>query len=302
MCWKRKLQLQHGSEEGKLGGVRNPLVETQAERDALNKVKLNKFAVVPAMVSPYGTVTASWDATVPNTGFEIALKLNGQVVANTGSKTFTVSQRTEFTLAAVIDDPPEPLAARILRTLQVIVNTSDCQNEGLPSSAMTVPLKEAMDGAFSGAGSFTLKPGGSVVTAGADGLADIHVPITINVPDWFDADMDIHLQLTISGADGHVFVAAPVVDPQVQWSLLSNLASLGCTDAIGQGMTKISQAFLERIVDEEIRPAVTQKIEDQVNTFLTTLHNNDAQKRTFTMTSLIFAANEGLLITGCPQA
>jgi hypothetical protein len=131
MCWKRKLQLQHGSEEGevgyglvmvKLGGVRNPLVETQAERDALNKVKLNKFAVVPATVSPYGTVTASWDATVPNTGFEIALKLNGQVVANTGSKTFTVSQRTEFTLAAVIDDPPEPLAA----TTELAANQPIC--------------------------------------------------------------------------------------------------------------------------------------------------------------------------------
>ena len=130
---------------------------------------------------------------------------------------------------------------------------------------------------------------------------DIHVPITIDVPDWFDADMDIHIQLTISGADGHVFVAGPVVDPQVHWSLASNLATAGCTDAIGLGMTKISYAFLERIVDEEIRPAVTQKIEDQVNMFLTTLQNNDAQKRTFVMTTLIFSANEGLLITGCPQ-
>jgi hypothetical protein len=35
--------------------------------------------------------------------------------------------------------------------------------------------------------------------------------------------------------------------------------------------------------------------------FLTTLHNNDAQKRTFVMSTLIFSANEGLLITGCPQ-
>jgi hypothetical protein len=155
---------------------------------------------------------------------------------------------------------------------------------------------------FSGGGNFTLKTGGSTVTAGANGLVDIHVPLTIDVPDWFDADMDIHLQLTISGADGHVFVAAPVVDPEVRWSLLSNLASLGCTDAIGKGMTQISKAFLERIVDEEIRPAVTQNIVDQVNVFLTMLHNNDAQKRTFVMTTLIFSANEGLLITGCPQA
>jgi hypothetical protein len=57
-------------------------------------------------VSPYGTVTATRDATVPNTAFDIILSLNGQLVANTGSKTFTVAQRTAFALAAVIDDPP----------------------------------------------------------------------------------------------------------------------------------------------------------------------------------------------------
>ena len=189
-----------------------------------------------------------------------------------------------------------------MKSVPVLVNATDCQDEGLPASAVTVSLKDAMDAAFRSGGNFTLKPCGSTVNAGTDGLVEIHVPITIDVPDWFDADMDIHLQLTISGADGHVFVAAPVVDPQVHWSLLSNLASLGCTDAIGSGMTQISKAFLERIVDEEIRPTVTQAIVDQVNVFLTTLHNNDAQKRTFVMSTLIFSANEGLLITGCPQA
>ena len=57
------------------------------------------------------------------------------------------------------------------------------------------------------------------MTAGDAGLVDIHVPITINVPDWFDADMDIHIQLTISrSTNGHVFVAAPVVDPTAEAS------------------------------------------------------------------------------------
>ncbi len=280
-----------------------PMLPTPAETAALKQVKLNSFSVVPATVSPYGTVTATWDVTVPSTEFDITISLKGEAVAPSGTKTFTLAnQRAEFPLSAVINDPPLPFAARILRTAQVIVKTTDCQDERLPASAVTVPLKDAMDSAFSGGGNFTLKDGGSTVTAGADGLVDIHVPITIDVPDWFDADMDIHIQLTITGAAGHVFVAAPVVDPQVSWSLASNLASLGCTDAIGKGMTKISYAFLERIVDNEVRPAVESQIEGAVSQFLNVLHNNDAQKRTFVMTTLIFSANEGLLITGCPQA
>ena len=114
--------------------------------------------------------------------------------------------------------------------------------------------------------------------------------------------MDIHIQLTITGADGHVFVAAPVVDPQVSFSLLSNLLSFGCTDAIGAGMTKMAYAFLERMVDDELRPRVEQAIVDQVNSFLSTLQNNDPQKRTFFMSTLFFSAARGLVITGCPQA
>ena len=104
---------------------------------------------------------------------------------------------------------------------------------------------------------------------------------------------------------------APGRQPYSEWSteirsvraafLAGKLLPNWATDAIGMGMTQISKAFLERIVDEEIRPTVTQAIVDQVNVFLTTLHNNDAQKRTFVMSTLIFSANEGLLITGCPQ-
>ena len=88
----------------------------------------------------------------------------------------------------------------------------------------------------------------------------------------------------------------------MSWSLLSNLATLGCTSAIGTGMTKISYAFLERIVDNEIRPAVEQQLEDVVKTFLTTFQNNDPLQRTFVMTTLLFSGSRGLLITGCPQS
>src|ERR1700751_4889044 len=105
-----------------IGSPVHPLVPTQAEKDALNKVKLNSFTVLPASVAPYGTVTAAWNVTMPNTQFEIVLSLNGQAVGNTGSKTFTVAQRTTFSLPAVIDDPPVPFASRILKSDIVTVN------------------------------------------------------------------------------------------------------------------------------------------------------------------------------------
>ncbi len=293
-----KKRIGPGGPGGPGGGGGGPA--TQAEKDALKQVKLKSFGVTPMKVSPFGSAIVTWDTTVPNTGFDIVIALNGQAVANTGSMRVTLEDQTKtFSLAAVIDDPR---ASRILRSIPLIVNLTDCQTATAPASVVTVPLKEAMDGAFSGGGSFSLKDGGSVVTAGPDGLVDIRVPIAIDVPDWFDADMDIHIQLTIRGAGGRVFVTAPLVDPQVSWSLLSNIASFGCTDKIGNGMTKISHVFLERIVDNEIRPVVQQSMEGAVNTFLTTFHNNDPQQRTFVMTTLFFSVSRGLEITGCPQA
>jgi hypothetical protein len=82
---------------------------------------------------------------------------------------------------------------------------------------------------------------------------------------------------------------------------LSNLLSFGCTDAIGAGMTKMAYAFLERMVDDELRPRIEQKLVDQVNSFLSILQNNDPQKRTFFMSTLFFSAARDLMITGCPQ-
>jgi hypothetical protein len=280
-----------------------PHTPTPAEKAALKKVKLNSFTVLPASVVPDSTVTATWNVTVPNdTGFDILIRLNGQDVANSGSKTFTVTQGTTFQLAAVIDDPPTALASRILKSDFVLVNTSDCQDQGFPASVITGQLKNTLDATFSPGANFSLKDGGSTVTAGSNGLVDIHVPLTIEVPDWFDADMDIHIQLNISGAQGHVFVTAPVVDPTASFSGLSDVLSGGCSDAVATGMTKMAYAFLEYIVDIKLRPTVEEQIENQVNQFTTQLQNSDPQHRTFAMTALLFSAGEGLLITACPHA
>jgi len=274
----------------------------QKERDALKKVKVVKFGVTPIKVDPFSTVTATWNVTVPtDTGFDIFVKLQNQAVAPSGSKTIQVaSSNIDVQLgAAIVDDPTVGV---VLRGLPVVVNTSDCQTTPfIPASLVTTPIKNVLDAAFGGGGNFSLKPGGSTVTAGNGGLVDIQIPIAIDVPNWFDADMNIHIQLTIAGGNGKVFVAAPVVDPQVNWSLLSNLLTFGCTDAIGSGMSQISKVFLEHIVDAELRPTITQELQSQVDSFVASLEQNDPQHRTFVMTSLLFTATSGLQITACPK-
>jgi hypothetical protein len=280
------------------GNGGDPPELVKKEREALKTVVLHTFVVNPLTVKPFDTVTASWNVTIPtDTPFDMFVELNGKAMPPTGSQTFAVNQQTVFSLAAAISD--DPTVARILRQVTVHLDTSECRSESFPASVVTAPLKQVFDDVFGGAGQFTLKDGGTSVTAGDAGAVNIDVPLSINVPDWFDADMNIAIQLTITGAS-QVFVAAPVVNPQVSWSFLSNLLSLACTSFIGDGMTQISKVFLEEIVDQQLRPRVTQMLVDQINAFTGSLETADPQHRTYVMTSLIFNAS-GLLITACPK-
>ncbi len=281
------------------GNGGDPPELVKKEREALKTVVLHTFVVSPLTVKTFGTVTASWNVTVPtNTAFDMFVELNGKAVPSTGSQTFTVNQQTVFELATAISD--DPTVARILKQVTIHLDTSECRSQSFPASVVTVPLKQQFDDVFGGTSQFTLKDGGTSVTAGDAGAVNIDVPLSINVPDWFDADMNVVIQLTITGAS-QVFVAAPVVNPQVSWSFLSNLLSLACTSFIGDGMTQISKVFLEEIVDQQLRPAITQMLVDQIDMFTNSLQAADSQHRTYVMTSLTFSNATGLVITACPK-
>lgn len=284
--------------QGGGGDGGDPPELVKKEREALKSVVLHTFVVNPLTAKPFSTVTASWNVTLPtNTPFDMFVELNGKGVPSTGSQTFTVNQQTTFSLAAAITD--DPTVARVLKQVTVHMDTSECRSESFPASVVTVPLKQVFDDVFGGTSQFNLKDGGTSVTAGDAGAVNIDVPLSIDVPDWFDADMDIAIQLTITGAS-QVFVAAPVVNPKVSWSFLSNLLSLACTSFIGDGMTQISKVFLEEIVDQQLRPTVTQMLVDQINMFTSSLQAADPQHRAYVMTALIFNAG-GLTFTACPK-
>ena len=283
----------------------NPLAlgTRDKEKAALEKVTKFTFSVVPFKVKVGGTVTATWNVTIPSIdetgGFEISITLNGEPVAASGSKTFTIDQNTSFKLVAVIDDPLK--VSRVLKQRMVIVDTSDCHSLPFPASVLTAPLKDAVDAAFSGSGQFQFRdPAKTQLTVGNASL-DIRVPLTLDVPDWFDADMDIHVQLTIGGRDGVVIVAAPVVEASVDWSLLSDILSGGCTAAVATGMTKLAQVFLEEIVDAQIRPFVKAILEGVVNEAVGSAQAQDPEHRPYAMTQMIFSQFSGILITACPK-
>ena len=280
------------------GGGGDPLQLIKKEREALKKVVLHSFTVNPLTVKPFGTVTASWNVTLPtDTPFAMFVELNGKAVPAIGSQSFVVNQQTVFALVAAISD--DPTVARQLRQWTVHLDSSECHAESFPASVIATPLKDQFDKIFSGSDKFTLKDGGTIVTPGSDQI-NIDVPLTISVPDWFDADMEVTIQLTIAGAS-KVFVGDPIVHADVHWSALSNWLSLGCTDAVGDGMSQMAQVFLEQIVSAQLIPLISQGLNDQVNSFTASLKASDPSQRTYVLTSLTYSGTTGLTISACPQ-
>jgi hypothetical protein len=268
--------------------------DPQKERDELKKVVLHSFTANPPNVKTLGSVALAWNVTLPPVSpFDIQVKLNGQDVDPIGSATRTLLQTTPFTLSAATDH-----AGRQLRTLTVHVDGAECRTQTTDPFAITQPLKTEFDKRFTGSSAFKLSGNGTSVTLGNETI-NISVPLTINVPDWFDADMSITIQLKVIDASP-VTVIAPIVSADVSWSFFENLASLGCGHFVESGMTKMAEAFLGQIVQTELIPVVRKGLTDVIASFEASLKAADPGHRTFALGAFVLSP-AGLKITACPK-
>jgi hypothetical protein len=267
--------------------------DPQKEREALKQVKLNSFVANPSTVKTLGSVALAWNVTVPFSPFDIQVKLNEKAVDPVGSESRTLIQSTAFALSASTDH-----AGRQLKVLTVHVDGSDCRTQTTDPFPITQPLKTEFDNRFSASSKFSLSGNGTTVTLGNETI-NISVPLTINVPDWFDADMSIAIQLKLIDASP-VTMIAPIVSADVSWTFFENLASLGCGHFVEGGMTQMAEAFLGNIVESELIPLVEQRISNAITTFTTSLQTADPSHRTFALAALILGP-AGLKITACPK-
>jgi hypothetical protein len=262
----------------------------------LGAIEVVKFSASPGEVEPFGTTTLSWQIKLPtNLHAPVSIIVDGKKSAagvTTGSVVATLTAGTEFALTA-----SSTLVSRVIKTLSVAVDISACKALGstpVAASVLTVPLKQQLDGRFSGSSQFALRSGGTVVTP-VDGGANIAVPLHLNIPDWFHADMDITIQLSIwMAAVGTVTVQASSTDVHVTWTWLQDFA--GCT-TFGE---KLSQAFMSEIVNNELVTLLAQQINNEIQSFAATQQLSDPQRRTFVLTSFSFGP-DGLNFTVCPQ-
>ena len=165
---------------------------------------------------------------------------------------------------------------------------------------ITQQLKVEFDQRFSGNSHFSLRGTGTAVTLDIDTI-DIAVPVTIEVEDWFNADMDIAIRLSVQGGGGSpVLVLSRGVSLDVSWTFLEHLPSLGCTTFVEDGMSQLGQALMANIVESELVPGVARAFNDKINVVLADMQAQDPQHRTYVLTFFELSA-DGARFKVCPQ-
>jgi hypothetical protein len=248
------------------------------------------FAANPTTVTPFGTTTLSWQVQVPtDLNFSVSIFVNGQKVGTSGTLIITVVTQTEVQLGAA-----SPLASVPLKTLSLTLDQTGCQPLAAPVNLVTGVLQQQLTNRFSGSKSFTLRAGGITVTP-FDGYVNVAIPLDLHVPDWFDATMDIAIELGIAMAgQSLVAVTQPSTNVNINWTWIQNIA--GCSE-FG---AKLSQAFFSDIVENEIAPQLAQQINQLINSAATVQEQSDPQHRTFALTAFSFGTPD-INFTLCPQ-
>jgi hypothetical protein len=267
-----------------------PPSEIKKEKEELKKVVVKRFGATPTTVETFGTTTLSWSVTIPDSQFSIGIQLNKQSVAATGTKAFPLTRSTEFILSAATEN-----TGRTLRRLTVRVDDSDCRTKRIRADDIVNQMKPEVDGQFSKSRQLALKPGKSQVIL-RDGFIEVSIPLGINVPDWFDADMNIGFRIAVSGFS----VVTELVTVNVKWNFFEHLASLGCTGFVQSGMEQLAREFMRHIVDAELVPRIATAFKGQADDFTAGLEAADPQKRPFVTTSLTLTS-AGVAIVACPR-
>lgn len=230
---------------------------------------------------------------------DATLRLNGAFVTTFGTKQFHPTQTTTFTLSAVFAYGTE----RRLTSTAVRVDPIDCQDRSIEAYLMTDTFKFEFDKRFNLPGKVTLRDDGSIVTFG-DNRINIAVPAEINVPNWFDANLDLAIELSVrhvsSTGDSPLSVSITKVDFDVDWSLLENLVSLGCGHLVEMGMSELGQVLMENMIGAELGPRVTAELNTHAIDQRDKAKLQDPGHRRHRFTSVAISP-DGLILRLCPE-
>jgi hypothetical protein len=291
-------------ENGAGNGTGQGSAQQELEYELLGEIAVLSFTANPDVVELFRTTTLSWSVRLPPAlvaPVSFTVVGEGPVVTNpgiSGSATATPLSNSDYALIA-----ETAIVNRQIATVSVRVDTPDCRPQGFPAAAITNLVQATITRLFQGdSNEFSLARSGVIVNSSNDTIF-INVPLNLNIPNWFDATMDIAVQIGVGmqGAPPQATVSAWLrnVHVNVDWSWYSDVLSGGCTVAVAAGMEKVSQAFI-RLIAQNSATGIAEELNRLVQVTAAIDRAQDTpERRTYTLTSLDLTSTT-LDMTLCP--
>lgn len=273
--------------------------EEQDEREELRKLRLISMTATPATLTPFQEAVIQWRIQVPssvNPDLRIDFMLDNEIVPEDGSRTVSPRFSHRYILKA-----KTTFAERELGRQTITVDSGGCD---VYESVVPVNVGPMLADRLSGSSQISIRDGGIAVTFGNFSMT-IAVPLEIEIPNWFNANMDVNMRFSISAGPrqnsrfGNVNCVLRDVSVDVSWRLLSHIFTLGCTGAIQAALEIQAKAFLE-MLGGQLSSQLAETVEDEHDRRIDFLTDNDPQGRDYRFHSLQ-VDSAGIRFVSCPD-
>ena len=250
------------------GEVPPPPIDPERFRhiQLLNEAVLASFAAAPNPRPPWDWSTLSWDITMPTTfipGVHVEAVLFGegeQIVPPQGSRPAKPYNETTYTLVV-----RTPLAVRQLGKVDLGIDFGACMELPQRIDQVREMIRTEVRRSFPASGKVTLRDTEIGVDFGINSFV-IDIPLTADVPNWFDADIDLTVGFKVYPVDGRVAAAYSFSRTDVSFGVASSILSGGCSAAVAKALEESTNGFM----DGFIGPAIARQLREQVQAGLNT--------------------------------
>jgi hypothetical protein len=271
------------------------IIDWDRDNGLLDRLELESLEITPRSIEPYQEAVVSWQVTGPTD--QVNLRLNSTPVEAQGSLTVSPLSTRTYTLQAV-----KSLSIRKLGQVELTVEDAECRQSLIPRHLVENELEDFLTERLQGHDKVDLD--GTVDAAVNENGIAVSIPLEIEVPNWFNADMDVDVAMRVfarrDGSGSRVVADLVSVDVDVIWHWLEHVLSLGVTGALQAAMQRLLDLSITRMLGPQIEERLARQLQRVVDGLLGLMKATDADDREYLLTSL-HTSSVGIELVGCPE-
>jgi hypothetical protein len=273
--------------------------EAIEERKLLNKLRLNSFTATPGTIKPYEPSTLAWSVFVPesvSSVFPVTVTLGGRDVPAVGTLRVSPLFTGAFLLTA-----HSPLTSRVMGSKVVNVDLSGLVEGSIPRASIQFSAQTIKD--LFRAGSISSRGDLTVQMFPPDGVV-LKVPLGVAIPNFYDADIDVELDIRVSvktlpNGRRVVVVRLNGVSVDVIFHWLEHIGSHGAASAAQALIQPLAADLIKAFLGPQIETVAARPLQQTIDTFLAGWQGADPENRLYQLYS-VTADPAGLIILGAP--